>query len=42
MKRTQAEVAAEIAALKALKPVGPFARKTAATIVVQKAELAQS
>lgn len=34
-KRTQEEIAAEVAALKALKPVGLFARKTAATIQVQ-------
>ena len=32
MKRTKAEIAAEIAALKNLKPVGPFARKTQRTI----------
>lgn len=35
MKRTKTEIAAEIAALKALKPVGVWARKTAATIQVQ-------
>ncbi len=34
-KRTKEEVAAEIAALEKLKPVGPFARKTAETISIQ-------
>jgi hypothetical protein len=29
------EIEAEIAALQGLKPIGPFARKTAATIAVQ-------
>lgn len=32
MKRTKEEIAAEVAALKNLKPVGAFARKTQATI----------
>lgn len=34
-KRTKEEIAAEVAALKALKPFGLFARKTAAAIQVQ-------
>jgi DNA-directed RNA polymerase specialized sigma54-like protein len=33
-KPTDTQIAAEIAALKKLKPVGPFARKTAETIAV--------
>lgn len=33
-KPTKDQIAAEIAALKKLKPVGPFARKTAETISV--------
>ena len=35
MKPTKDQIAAEIAALKKLKPIGPFARKTAETIQVQ-------
>ena len=34
-KPTPDKIAAEIAALKKLKPIGPFARKTAATIQIQ-------
>lgn len=34
-KKTPQEIAAEIAALKALKPVGQFKRKTAETIALQ-------
>lgn len=34
-KRTKSEIEAEIAALKSAKPVGPFARKTRATIAVE-------
>ena len=37
--RTPAEIAAEIAALKALKPIGRFARKTADGILLQLEEL---
>lgn len=38
-KPTKEEIAAEIAALKNLKPTGKFARKTAETIRVQIEEL---